>query len=299
MEIACCHCRAPFLKEDEPWYGLHKKCFQECFGLSRLIEFSDLVARSQSHAPQEERKTANISFFHGAYRKYSARLEEASYILKVRQEEYPELPATEFLCNQIFESLGIPVPKHYLVKFPEDHLCFVTKNFMSGLINSDLVHIYHFMPDGANYNCEYLVNVIGEQTGRRIEQEKFVSLTLADSLIGNHDRHGRNLGFIRSPKGMILAPFYDNPSGLALEGPSMLGADLRPRGSIFTRESNKPTMKDYVREWERLGYSEVTDQFRKNLSLKKIEGLIQHSHLTEKRKNALFRLIQKRSQELC
>ena len=111
------------------------------------------------------------------------------------------------------------------------------------------------------HDCESLVKIIGEKTQRKREQEKFILLTLADSLIGNHDRHGRNLAFIRSAKGIWLSPFYDNPSALALEDPSMLGADLQPRGSIYTKDTDKPTMKDYVLEWNRLGYGECCPAF--------------------------------------
>lgn len=222
-----------------------------------------------------------------------------NYILKVQQKEYPELPATEFLSNQIYESLNISIPNYYLVRFPEEQFCFVTKNFMAEFAASDLVHIYHFIKDGMGHDCESLVTIIGEQTGRRIEQERFVYLTLADSLIGNHDRHGRNLGFIQSAKGMKLAPFYDNPSALGLEDHSILGADLQPRGSIFTKESDKPTMKDYVKEWHRLGYGDIVDRFRKHHSLEEIKSLIEKSNISEKRQKALFKLISKRSQELC
>jgi len=242
---------------------------------------------------------ANISFFNGAYRKYSARLGESSFILKVQQKEYPELPATEYLCNQVYECLDIEIPNYYLIRFPEDQFCFVTKNFMSALIASDLVHIYHFVKDGKNHDCESLVTIIGEQTGRRIEQERFVYLTLADSLIGNHDRHGRNLGFIQSAKGMQLAPFYDNPSALALEEHSILDADLQPRGSIYTKETDKPTMKDYVQEWNRLGYGDVVDRFREQHSLEKLQSLVNNSYISEKRQEALLQLIFKRSEELC
>lgn len=297
MYTTCCRCQK-LLIDKESWYGLHKSCFKEWFGLPKASQFLDLVARSQSLAPQET-QAANISFFNGAYRKYSARLDESSFILKVQQVEYPELPASEFLCNQIYESLNIVIPNYYLIRFPEGQFCFVSKNFMSGLMAADLVHIYHFVKNGLSYNCESLVNIIGEQTGRRTEQERFVYLTLADSLIGNHDRHGRNLGFIQSAKGMQLAPFYDNPTALALEEHSMLGADLQPRGSIFTKESDKPTMRDYVREWNLLGYGDIVNCFRKHHSLAKIKSLIEKSYLSEKRQKALLRLITQRSEELC
>jgi hypothetical protein len=297
MNTFCCKCLENLVLEDS-WYGLHKSCFKEWFDLLDASHFLDLIARSQSQAPQEN-QMANISFFNGAYRKYSARLGESSLILKVQQKEYLELPATEYLCNQIYECLAIEIPNYYLIRFPEDQFCFVTKNFMSGLIASDLVHIYHFVKNGKSHDCESLVTIIGEQTGRRIEQERFVYLTLADSLIGNHDRHGRNLGFIQSAKGMQLAPFYDNPSALALEEHSILGADLQPRGSIYTKETDKPTMKNYVREWQRLGFGDVIDRFRKQHSIEKVQRLVENSYISEKRQKALLRLICKRSEELC
>ncbi len=294
----CCHCCKPLSAEESSRHGLHENCFKECFGSCE--EFIDLVARSQSAPPAPtSQEPKNISFFHGAYRKYSARLGKRTYILKVQQQEYPELPATEFLSNQIFRSLNIPVPDHYLIKYPKDDLCFVTKNFMSDLTASTLDHIYHFVTDEKKYDCESLVKIIGEKTQRKREQERFILLTLADSLIGNHDRHGRNLAFIQSAKGIWLSPFYDNPSALALEHPSMLGADLQPRGSIYTKETDKPTMKDYVLEWNRLGYGDVVRRFNKNLSLRMIKDLIEKSHLSEKRKRALFGLILKRNEELC
>lgn len=297
MNTFCCKC----FKEmalNESCYGLHKCCFKDWFSLKEDDQFMDLVIRSQSQVPAEN-YVANISFFNGAYRKYSARLGESSYILKVQQNEYPELPATEFLCNQIYESLNIMIPNYYLMRFPEDQLCFVTKNFMSDLIASDLVHIYHFVKNDKNHDCESLIDIIGEQTGRRIEQERFVYLTLADSLIGNHDRHGRNLGFIRSSKGMRLAPFYDNPTAIALEEPAMLAADLQPRGSIFTKASDKPTMKDYVHEWNRLGYGDIVDRFRKQYTLAPVRALVEKSFISAKRQKAILKLISKRGEELC
>lgn len=79
----------------------------------------------------------------------------------------------------------------------------------------------------------------------------------------------------------------------------MLGADLQPRGSIFTKDTDKPTMKDYVLEWNRLGYADVIRRFKRNLRLETIRNLPEKSHLSEKRKMALLRLIRTRSEELC
>jgi hypothetical protein len=241
----------------------------------------------------------NPSFFHGAFRKYSSHLGGEDYILKAIQKSHPELAVTEFSCNQIYENLGIEIPKYYLIRYPEEHFCFVTRNFISGLANASLVHIYHYLKNRDDYNCENLVEIIGEKTGRRTEQERFVYLTLADSLIGNHDRHGRNLGFIQTPNGLELAPFYDNPSYVGLDDDLMLGADLQPRGAIFTKETDEPTMKDYVCEWNRLGYKNVVQRFQKKVSLERLRKILEESFISEKRQKALVRLMSKREEELC
>jgi hypothetical protein len=160
---ACCRCKKAIVDEQE-WYGLHENCFVEWFGLSALDHFSDIIPRSQSLVPLENYGT-NTSFFHGAFRKYSSRLGEDNYILKVVQKEHPELPATE--------------------------------------------------------------------------------------------------------------------------------------GAIFTKKTDEPTIKDYVDEWNRLGYEKVVQSFRKRFSIEKLSGIIEGSFIGEKRKKALFRLISKRGEELC
>ena len=292
----CCRCRKEIVG-GENWYGLHKDCFVDWFGLSEPVEFSDIKPRSQS-IPQEDRGK-NTSFFHGTFRKFSSRLGPHEYILKVLQKDHPELPPTEFLCNQIYENLGLEVPAYYLVRYPSKGLCFVSKNFMSKISSASLVHIYHYLTDSDEFNCENIVKLIGEKTGRRIEQERFVCLTLADSLTGNHDRHGRNLAFIQRASGMQLAPFYDNPSYVGLDDDLMLGADLQPRGAIFTDGSDEPTMKDYVCEWKRLGYDEVVRGFYERVSLEKLENIIKGSFISKKRKKALLCLVKKRYEELC
>jgi hypothetical protein len=283
-------------ENERSWYGLHEKCFLQWFHCDSLEKFQNISRRQvEEDLPN---KVINSSFFHGKFRKYSASLNENKYILKVEESEYPELPATEYLCNQIFQSLNINVPPFYLIFFEEKHFCFVTKNFMENFPESSLVHIYHFLGKNKQYNCENLLRIIEEKTGRLSAQEDFVFLTLADSLIGNHDRHGRNIGLIQSSKGYVLSPFYDNPSYLGTEIASLLGADHQPAGAIWTKTSKEPVLKDYIFEWKRLGFESVVERFRKQISLDKIQKLIQSSYLTDKRKEAFFRLICKRTEQL-
>lgn len=289
----CCKCGRRVLNHH---YCLHHQCFIKWFCLENAVEFSNIAPRSQSQSPLVSQEK-NISFFHGAFRKYSAQLEKKNYILKVVQDEHPELPATEYVSNQIYELLGVEIPPYYLIRYPADY-CFATLNFMAQYANSSLVHIYHYLREGDDYNCENVIEVIGHLTKRRIEQERFAYLLLADSLIGNHDRHGRNLGFIQSSSGFVLSPFYDNPSYIGLNDDSMLGADLQPKGAIYTKKSKEPTIEDYIIELNRLGFEKVVKQFKQKCLIKKIDSLVQKSILSDKRKKALLRLIYSRVAQL-
>lgn len=294
-----CYLCKGFVEEIEMVSGLHRDCFCKWFEVSEPDDFRDVVARS-SEAPGEERDWAevNTSFFHGKFRKYSARIGNQSYILKVMQQEVPELPVTEYLCNQLARSLGLAVPDHYIILFQNKLESFVSMNFMSNRSGSDLVHIYRYLDQPKHYDCEHLLKIIEKEVGRYDAVVRFIEVCLFDSLIGNNDRHGRNLGLIRQANGSILAPFYDNPCYLAIEIPELLGAYHEPRGAIATFETNKPVMKDYVKEWFRLGFKEEVLNFAERIDMQTIESLVNSSFLSSPRKDAIFRLIQRRYQEI-
>lgn len=295
----CYLCKQP-VEESEMVSGLHQSCFCKWFELPEPDDFRDVVARSLDE-PGEEKDWAqvNTSFFHGKFRKYSARIGNHTYILKVMQKEIPELPLTEYLCNQLARNLGLMVPDHYLILFQNKLESFVSKNFMDNRTGSDLVHIYRYLDLPKNYDCEHLLRIIEKEVGRYDAAVRFVELCLFDALIGNNDRHGRNLGLIREAHGTLLAPFYDNPCYLAVEIPELLGAYHEPRGAIATLKTNEPIMKDYVEEWFRLGFKEEVINFAKRINLQTIEDLVNSSLLSNVRKDAIMRLIQRRYQEIC
>lgn len=119
-----------------------------------------------------------------------------------------------------------------------------------------------------------------------------------DALIGNHDRHGRNLAFIRTAKETVLSPIYDNVSYLALEKGEMLKAHHNPTGRISTSHTYEPSMQDYVKELKKLGYEGNIKAFYKNTLLEKMIELIDRSFCSELMKGAIKALIQKRFLEL-
>ncbi len=303
MNQICYMCNQQIPETDNKLHGLHVGCFQHEFSIGEGVDFKDVSLRHQASSGnptgtnESKHKT---SFFHGKFRKYSATLGGQNYILKMQEEGYKELPVTEFLCNQIAKQLRFKVPKFSLIKFQNNIITFVTRNFMQDYTASNLVHLYHFVENEKDWNCEKIIKQLEKTTSRLSEMEKFVKICLFDALIGNNDRHGRNLGLINRKNRYLLSPFYDNPSNIGVEIESLLGAQLEPKGSIATMATTEPSMKDYVIEFKRLEYGDVCKQFLENVQKNKlaIKNLINNSFLSPNRKKALRDLMNRRYKEL-
>lgn len=283
--------------DENPIEGLHEQCFTDWFKLHQIEPFTDIAAQRTGNisAPLVQ---LSSSFFHGKFRKYSAVLGGKSYILKVQQPEYPELPITEYLCNELALFLSLDVPDFFLIRFQNLRDTFVSQNFMATRPSSNLIHLYRFFDQTEQFDCATIISIIEKQTRKAADVDKFIEICLFDALIGNHDRHGRNLAFIQNPKGLELAPFYDNPTYLAIEEEWFLEAQHEPRGKIFTSGSTEPKMYDYCLELIRLGYRENIERFAKKVNLESMRLLIAGSFISEKRKKAIGKLIESRFQEL-
>jgi hypothetical protein len=280
-------------------YGLHEKCFVDWFKTDKKNEFVSLTQRSAlSRDPEAKVSQNNTSFYHGKFKKYSADLGSDNYIIKMREEKNaPELPEVEYVCNQIADSLGIPTPEFFYIDFFSEKV-FVTKVFIKrGSGNANLEHIHKFRPD-ALHDCENLARVISETTKLPYDLDVFLNTLLFDALIGNHDRHGRNLAFIVTPSKTVLSPIYDNVSFLSLISGPLLGADFNPTGRIATKETKEPSMSHYVVELKRLGHHDTVKLFSNKIKISKIEATIDQSYCSEQMKVALKKMVKKRYQEL-
>ncbi|MBL6991578.1 MAG: HipA domain-containing protein [Bacteriovoracaceae bacterium] len=283
---------------------MHHKCFDICFEVeAQDKDFKNLTLKQSSKEPKNNDSISefNTSFFHGKFKKYSAEIAKQQYILKMQQKDCPELPEVEWISNKIYLLFGINVAKFCMIRFNNQIPTFVTKNFMKKNTPSNLVHIYHFLEKSEEYNCENLIRIIFNKCGTLIDIKRFIEMVLADSIIGNHDRHGRNIGLIQSgPSKYELSPIYDNPSYIGIEDDIILNADLNPVGKIFTSCSNEPTLSNYISEFKKIGYEEIVDDFIcKILKLQtKWELIVGQSTITDKRKNALLKIINKRIGEI-
>lgn len=303
----CLRCDRP-ASPSELHYGQHQECFQEVFRVSGKPEFVSLVPKSSTTDRNQKQPSLSIdrhltSYFGGNYRKYEGDLGGAKYILKLSKPEYPELAAVEFVSNKIAYRCGLKVPTPFtLIAMGEGELAFVSRNFMDALPgHATLNHIYHYKPleDPDHYTVEDIVKTIYRETKSALDVRTFLRVLLFDALVGNHDRHGRNLALIVNAQHQRLSPIYDNPSYLGLESGAMLNAAFSPRGKIWTKASQEPQMKEYLDELERLGTLEVARDFCKNLSMPKIVEDIDHSSsLSDPMKKALKRLIVSRHEDL-
>lgn len=277
-------------------YGMHAECFCKWFSVEQPYEFSSLNRRTSSSNSDHSPVSKDSSFFHGKFKKYSAQLNDRSFILKMRQLEVPELPEVEYLCNQIGAFLNIPIANFFIIDFQEE-LVFVTENFMQKFKGADLQHIRHYRKD-EEHNCRDLINLIKEKTNSPHQVNIFIDTVLFDALIGNHDRHGRNLAFIVQPNKIELSPIYDNVSYLALESGAMLKADFNPTGRISTAETYEPSMSEYAKDLKSLGYIEQLRSFYNRLDMFAVDKLIDSSFCGDAMKFAIKKLINKRYLEL-
>ena len=294
-----CHkCGEPIENKVKAHYGLHPTCFCAWFKTPQPMELASLQRKQNTSEsdPDANHSHQNLSFFHGKYKKYSAELNGESYLLKMRQEDAQELPEVEYLCNQIGALIGIPVSDFYYIDFMGENT-FVTKNFIKPGAPTDLQHIYHFRSN-KDHSCEGIIKAIYDNTQRRHDISTFVKTLLFDALIGNHDRHGRNLGFIVTAKGKSLSPIYYNVSYLSLESGGMLQAQHNPTGKVNTKANYEPSMRDYVIEFKRLGYQDEINEFHQACKLPKVLELIENSFCSIEMKAAIKKLVTTRFGEL-
>lgn len=311
--MKCIHCQKPI--KNHSFYGLHKDCYLKCFKLSDILEFSNLDPKKQDSAPDYHIKKIKDSFYHGRYHKYSAHLGSTTYILKVQEEKFPDLPVTEYVCNIIASLLNLDVPEYYLIRYQDNHpsdishkktsnqkeganqpvMTFVTRNFMQDYKGATLHHIYKFLPEGEkNYNCKNIIHVLFQET-KPADVARFIEIVLFDSLIGNNDRHGRNLGIIESVKRKQLAPMYDNPSYFGTEINALMDFDFNISGCIQTSSSNEPKLLDYIQEFQSLGYEKICFKFLNKIfkQSQQIIESVEASEISNKRKKAFIKFLNK------
>lgn len=291
--MICYKCKTKI--SSTPNYGLHASCFREWFGIES-DHFESIVERKEEASKDEVVKKYGDSFFAGAFKKYTATCGSFEYILKIQTEEYPELPVVEFCSNLIAKNLKIDVPPYFLILF-NDVPAFVTRNMLSGKSGVQLFHLSNYMKKADPFSFTKILEIIKERTGRYLYMKKFVDICLFDMLIGNHDRHGRNIALIQNKKGLTLSQFYDNPSFIGLQDDFFISSQLDPRGRVIIGDNSNPGMKDYILAAIEEGFEDTVKGFYGRINLYEIDRIIDNSFLKSAFKEKFKLLIKERYEE--
>lgn len=290
---------------DTAHYGQHLICFERVFKVKGRDVFQSLAPQSSASDPTEtpfQNDPHLTSYFSGHYRKYEGTLSGTSYILKMSKGDYPELAPVEYVCNRIADACGLNIPRPYaLIEIAEGEMSFVSRNFMEKFsTHATLHHLYHSLDPGPeHYNVEEISRAIYRETRSVEDVEMFFRMLLFDALIGNHDRHGRNLAFVQTSRSKRLAPIYDNPSCLGLESGPLLKASFAPKGKIWTMASREPEMREYLEEIDRLGVSQVFRDLHASIDPSVLQGFIRDAcFLSDDMRDAMERLVQVRYEAL-
>jgi hypothetical protein len=240
------------------------------------------------------RVEASSSGFQGLLDKFGVTLGKDTFIIKPRSPMFPELPQNEFVSNQIADLMGIHVAEYGYWKMGNDFV-FVSKNFMTVSKSKDaLIHLNRMVK--GQWSCEAVVKSITKNsTVPDRDLRQFILVCLFDSLIGNSDRHSRNLAYLYKNGKYKLAPIYDSVAVMIAKKLSyQMIKDMDWGGKLRTRSSESPNFQDYVAEFRRLRLKKVVDQLL--TKLKKIEKqviqLVDDSHL-----NAINKFILKERME--
>ena len=150
----------------DSFHGLHQECFRLWFGHSSLVDFTDVSLKRADDLSSADLPPLHTSFFHGKFKKYSAQLDNKSYILKVQQSEYAELPQIEYLSNIIAQKLGLYVPPFYFIRFLNEMDTFVVHNFMENYQPGNLIHLYHFLKEDDEFSVRNILAIISDKVGR-------------------------------------------------------------------------------------------------------------------------------------
>ena len=295
----CLHCNKQ-INTLSNHYGLHPHCFDEIFQCTTANNFSNLSERQFSSDRTTETNIYLSSYFAGNYRKYDASLNTHRYILKFQETNMPHLVTVEFIINKLAKQFNLPIPEPFAIIKINNELSFVEKNFLDNKKNThhNLIHIYHYLKKGEqHYTVSNIYNAILNETQSYKDCEIFLETLLFDALIGNDDRHGRNLAILQTSKEKKLSPIYDNVSALGRESGEWLKAHWNPTGKILTKFSSKPSIADYVKEIKKLGHANTLDSFyTKLLRVNTTEIINSTSHLHLEMKQALIKLIDEKKQ---
>lgn len=167
-----------------------------------------------------------------------------------------------------------------------------------------LEHIYDIMTRPNAY--------FPEEFGR-VAMSAYWDLFIADSLLGNFDRHANNWGYLidRNTKEVALAPIYDCGSCLypqitdaAIERILLSKEEIQKRIDVFPQAAliingNKVSYKKYIASFENPDCKDALLRIAPRIDVNKINAVIMHTDgISELRKEFYMKMISERNKQI-
>lgn len=260
-----------------------------------VIDFTDLKKRKKTYAGANGNKISVI-------------YEGEQYMLKFPPQaklnkgmSYSNSCFSEYLCCQIYESIGIPVQKTlmgvYTVKGKQKIVVACGDFTEPGVSLQDFASLKNRMIDSERqgYGTELIdiLQTIDEQTlvDRDSLLERFWDMFIVDAFIGNWDRHNGNWGFLYDDRTdeMTLAPVYDCGSCLYPQADKkIMEAVLSDPGernhriyniplSAIMQEGKKIKYFDYISSKQNEDCNRALKRIVPRIDMGKIKGIIDYT----------------------
>ena len=187
----------------------------------------------------------------------------------------------EYITSKVGVQLGFPTAEVELSKY-QDIIGTISKNFRNQteeLYEGGDLFVARFEKFDRHsltyYELPHILEILSEYS----LENAFVALPVYDALIANNDRHCDNWGVLSGPKGIRLAPIYDNGSSLGFnevterkhrmltDDQMLTGFCNRGKSSIGLPDRKKP------KHFELLAYLRLHSAKALELELARLEQL--------------------------
>lgn len=145
-----------------------------------------------------------------------------------RAAGYPHSAVNEFFCMRLARAVALPVPSTHFLRVPTP--CYLIDRFDrdKSMQPARRLHVIDaaqllnfsrtFKYDGAN--AGKLREAIDSTNTRAAARLEIFRWAVFNVLVGNGDAHMKNLSFFVTPRGYMLAPFYDIVSTVVYHTPT-------------------------------------------------------------------------------
>jgi hypothetical protein len=158
------------------------------------------------------------------------------------------LVENEHVCNRIAQAMGLKTARFGIAEI-DGQKAFVQEWF--SVKGYSLVPISRYLEPGDPYSFSKIKSrILGISTDPQGDSYFFAKIALFDCVIGNADRHGRNIGFLERDSEKRLSPVFDNISTILPDLKHKLRINFSSR--ISADDAEYPSVAQCVREVKRL-----------------------------------------------